>query len=139
MCLFDPSAPNWPFAVDGGGWAGCWTATASAASFQYFNFAQTATHSVVTETAEAGTFSLNGSSALLLELFPTRQLTLAPSYMENQGVQCSYGTDWHRLGFSCQAVKERGNWGGKGGTSEDGLHLAPSSRAQLHVISRHKS
>lgn len=38
-----------------------------AASSQYFNSAWPATYSVVTEIAEAGMFSLNGSSALLLE------------------------------------------------------------------------
>lgn len=64
-----------------------------AASSQYFNSAWPATYSVVTEIAEAGMFSLNGSSALLLEPVSTWQLTLTPSYKENQDTQCSYGTD----------------------------------------------
>lgn len=43
----------------------------AAASSQYFTSVQHATHSVVTEIAEAGTFSLCGPSALLLEPFST--------------------------------------------------------------------
>lgn len=80
----------------------------AAASSQYFSSAQPTAHSVVTEIAEAGTFSSCGPSALLLEPVSTCEFVLAPSYMENPGTQCSYVMDWHRLGLSCQDVNEKG-------------------------------
>lgn len=60
--------------------------------------AQPATRSAVTEVADAEMFTLNGSSALLLESVSTQPHDFVCSFMENQGRQLSNGIDWWHTG-----------------------------------------
>lgn len=83
MCLADPSAPKWQVVGEDGLAAGL--QLLAAVSSHYFNAAWPDTHSVPSEIAGAEMLSWNRSSALLLGLVSTSQLTLALSYTHTQG------------------------------------------------------